>query len=594
MIFSCRIISVLIAFAAFHVASAGTNGFLVPPFRGSAASEAGYWEIFTVPIGLPGNVADRAGSTTGAILAQNDTNAFLTGSGNIYNLNGASAFTLADSTPFSVGTVVLQTRALGSELDYPSIFLTYTNESGEHSLEPVLRAELNRGTQPGLGITVSFLWQWDLSGLNVSSYVISFRAAAPSLSFDALTLDTSDQFTPLFTEPFTLNDTTPAIERWLYAFNAAPCDRPAASVFGTLGDDSGVDSRHAQHLVGWDTASLIPTNRGSASYLVRRCRLTLTINRGNLFAYDPSQDSWRTYFETNHPAYTTDSDAGRPIELFGAGFRHGFDAATFDQCAPFGTNSTGQRNAYAAGWSTNGNLVDVSNNVGKTNEAFPQFEVMPFAIGQTTNAAPGELVPAGARITFDLNLDDPLVLAYVQSALHTGRLRFMVTSLHTTAGQLGTPSYPDFATHFNEAVVTPTRLELDGVVVSNGDIDSDGLPDDWELFSLASLTHSGDADADADGASNVSEFRAGTDPSSSSSTLKVSSEPGEVPGQVVLSAPHSASHHCRVEYTEDFITWTPLANAPVFDLETGIAQWTDPAANGSKRFYRLRVETTGP
>ena len=260
-------------------------------------------------------------------------------------------------------------------------------------------------------------------------------------------------------------------------------------MFGSFGDDTGVDTRHAQHLVGWDTASLIPTNRSPANYLVRRCRLTLTVNRGNLFAYDPTRDSWRTYFETNHPAYLADSDAGRPVELFGAGFRNGFDAATFDQCALFGTNVTGQRNAYAAGWSTNGSLVDVSNNVGKTNEAFPRFEVMPFAVGQTTNAPPGELVPAGAKVTFDLNLNDAFVLAYVQSGLNSGRLRFMVTSLHTSAGQFGTPGYPDFATRFNEAVATPTRLELDGVVVSNGDMDSDGLPDDWELFSLSSLTH---------------------------------------------------------------------------------------------------------
>ena len=196
MILLSRLAVALLASSLVHVASAATNGFLVPPFRGSAASEAGYWETFTVPVGGAGNSADRVGSTSGAILTQHDTNAFLTGSGNIYNLNGASAFTLADSTPFTIGTIVLQTRALGSELDYTSILLTYTNESGQHSLAPVLSAELNRGTQPGLGITVSFLWQWDLSGLDVSSYVISFRAAAPSLSFDSLTLDTLDRFDP--------------------------------------------------------------------------------------------------------------------------------------------------------------------------------------------------------------------------------------------------------------------------------------------------------------------------------------------------------------------------------------------------------------
>ena len=292
----------------------------------------------------------------------------------------------------------------------------------------------------------------------------------------------------------------------MYPFNAAPCDRTASSAFGTLGDESGVDSRHAQHLLGWDTGALIATNRGATNYLVSRVRVTLTINRGNIFAYDPTQDDFRTYFPTNDPARLADTDTGRPVELFGAGFRNGYTAASFDQCAPFGVSGIGTRNAYATGWSTNGALVDVGNNVGKTNPATPPFEVAPFAIGQTTNVAPGQLVPAGAKITFDLNLADPFVLAYVRNALHSGNLRLMVTALHETSGQFGGPSYPDFVTHFNEAVINPTRLEIDGVVIGAGDADADGLPDDWELFYLNGLTDSGATDSDADGMSNAKEL----------------------------------------------------------------------------------------
>lgn len=474
---SCIVVATLAVCSAFEACrvSAGTNGFFVPFFRGLATSEAGYWETFTVSVGAPGNLPDRAGASSGAVLTQLEANAILTGSGNIYNVSGTNVFEVADATPFTVGTVILQARTLGSELDYNSISLIYSNDSGQHSIAPLSRVELNRGTQPGLGATVSSLWQWDLTGLNIDAYTILFRANGASLSFDAMTLDTWNQFVPLFSLPFNVNDTAPAIERWMYAFNAAPCDRPAGSVFGSIGDAAGVDTRHAQHLIGWDTVSVIPTNRGPARYLVGRCRITLTINRGNLFEYDPTKDDFRTYFETEHPDYLSDADAGRPVELFGVGFRNGYDAESFDQCAPFGTNAPGHRNVYAAGYSTNGILVDVSNNVGKTNANFPRFEVAPFATGQTTNVAPGQFVPPGAKITFDLNLNDPFVLAYVQNGLNSGRLRLMVSSLHVTSGQLGTPSYPDFATHFNEAVLTPTRLELEGLAVGNGDVDSDGL-----------------------------------------------------------------------------------------------------------------------
>lgn len=571
---------------------AGTNGFFVPFFRGSSNSEAGYWETFTVAVGAPGNLPDKPVATTGAVLTQSDTNAFLTGSGNIYNLSGLSSFTVADTTPFTLGTVVLQTRTLGAELNYGSVLLNYTNESGAHALPPLSRVELDRGSVPGLGNTVSSLWQWDVSGLNVSNYFLSFSAAGPSLSFDSMTLDTWEQFVPLFTQPFNVNSTAPVIERWVYPFNAAPCDRTAGSTFGTLASDSGVDSRHAQQLIGWDTAAWIPTNQTPARYLVRRCRVTLTINRGDLFVYDPTQDDYRTYFETNHPAFLPDADAGRPMELFGAGFRNGFDAASFDQCALFGSNAPGQRNAFAVGWSTNGALVDVGNNVGKTNEAFPRFEVAPFAIGQTTNVAPGQLLPAGAKITFDLNLNDPFVLAYVQNALSTGRLRLMATSLHTTGGQFGAPSYPDFVTHFNEAVIDPTRLEMEGVVMSPGDVDADGLPDDWEMFYLTALTFGAASDPDGDGAANPAEFRAGTNPLNAASLLRLSLARNET--GTTLRFPHAAGRQYALEFTENFQEWNTLTNSPVFDLPAGVAEWTDYAPSASQRYYRARATSPLP
>ena len=575
--------------AAPLVSLAGTNGFIVPFFRGGANSQAGYWETFSTAVGAPGNLPDKPGASTGALLTQTSPTAFLTGSGNIYNLDNASLFAVSNTTPYVLGMVVLQARTLGTELDYNSVMLSYTNASGPHTFAPLPRVELNRGSQPGLGATVSSLWQWNLAGSNITTFVITFSAAGPSTSFDALTLDTSTNSTLLFTPPFHVNDTAPVIERWMYANNAAPCDRPAGSTFGVFGDDSGVDTRIAQHLIGWDTAALVPTNRGIVNYLVSRCRVTLTINRGNLFSYDPTHDGFRTYFETNHPAYMPDSDTGRPVELFGAGFRNGFTAASFDQCALMGSDAPGQRNAYAAGWSTNGALADVGNNVGKTNAAFPRFEVQPFAVGQTTNVAPGQPLPAGAKITFDLNLADPFVLGYVRSALNSGNLRLMVSTLHISGGQFGGPSYPDFVTHFNEAVLNPTRLEIDGVVASSGDVDGDTLPDDWEIFYLHGLTDNATTDTDADGASNLAELRAGSNPVGATNALRIVTMTRDGTGRTTLRVPHFASHTNAVEFTEILGTsWTPLTNAPVYELETGTALWRDDATGRTNRFYRVR------
>lgn len=412
------------------------------------------------------------------------------------------------------------------------------------------------------------------------------RVTALSFLLGVVTILTSAQ--PAHAQSFTVNDTAPAIERWMYPFNSAPCNRPAGSIFGTLGDEAGVDSRHGQHLVGWDTQSLVATNQGAAYYLIRSCRLTLTINRGGFFQFDPTQDSYRTYFEANQPGYEPDTDVGRPIELFGVGFRNNFTVFTYEQCSAFGGFSAGGRNAYAAGWSTNGTLVDVGNNVGKTNVLFPSFEVAPFAIGQAAEVTVGEFVPTAAKITFDLNLADPLVLTYVQRALDQGRLRFMVTSLHGTEGQTGQQTYPDFVTHFNEAVFDPSRIEITGTVVSDTDTDTDELPDDWEQFYFESLTPTATDDPDADGANNLAEHQAGTHPLQGDSVLQILSIDGHA-GEIHLRFTHAASRQYVIESTEDFVTWTPLADAPVYELGTGIAEWKD-AAPTAQRFYRLRAQ----
>jgi hypothetical protein len=562
---------------------AGTNNFSVPFFRGSPNSELGFWENFTTASGGE-NSPDRPGSTSGAVLIQSNTNAILTSTFNIYNPADLSEFTLRDGTPFVLGTVVLQARTLGAELDYGAVALTYTNESGSHSLPPAYRLERDRGTT--LGASLSLLWQWDLTGLGVTNYSVSFKAIGPSLSFDSVTLDTWDQFAKVVPEIF-YNSSLPSLERWMYPFNASPCDRPAGAVFGTFGDASGVDSRHAQHLLGWDTANAFPTNRGPTKYLVRSARVTLTINRGNLFVYDPSHDDYRSYFETNAPGFIADTDTGRPVEMFGIGFRNGFNINTFDQCAPFGGAATAQRNAFTVSWNTNGVLADVSNNIGKTNELYPSFEAWPFAVGRTTGAAAAEPVPAGAKITFDLNLNDPFVFAYVQRALNDGKLRLGLSSFH--GGEQGQPAFPDFVTHFSETATEPTKIELVAVAVRDTDSDADGLPDDWEEFYFGQLAATGGQDSDGDGQSNALEMAAGTNPRATTSALRVTSV-SSTNGAVNLRWAHAPNRQYQLETCDDFSVWTPVAGfAPVYP-EPGVAEWSNRSPDRAKKFYRLRAQ----
>lgn len=585
---------------------AGTNGFVVPSFRGSTNSEFGYWETFSVPVGAPGNRPDKPGATTDAILSQTNGTAFLTGSGNIYNLAGASSFTLADATSVTVGTVILQTRTIGSELDYTSILLTYSDDGGSHSLAPLFRYELDRTA--GQGFNVSSLWQWDLTGLDVTNYIIVFHADGTSLSFDSLTLDTASQFSRAFPQqPFTLRSTPANLARWMYPFNSNPESRPTASVFGSLGSAPDFDSRDAQYLLGWNTTNQIPAGQGADHYLIRRARVTLTIASGNQYTYTGTLPDYRSYFPTNDPRHLPSLTSGSPVELFGAGFRGGYAATNYPQNGPWGISPNvyaTNRIAYAAGFDTNGILVDVSNNVGDngTDEIAAPFEVAPFAVGQSIDVKPGDQMPAGSQLTFDLNLEDPLIYRYIQDGLNNGNLSFMATSF-IAASFSGPPTYPNFYTIFSP-IATASQyplLDLEGTIVrTNIDTDGDSLPDDWENFYFGKLGVGAMNDFDGDGASNLAEFQAGTNPTHAGSVFQVSSIQHEI-NMAELHFRFAPGREYTVRRSEDLKNWQTVTPSSLIYSSAWLAKsgtniaypspvfsvWRDTNAVNAQSYYRI-------
>ena len=178
--------------ASTSLASAATNGFFTPSWRGSANSEFGFWETFATPVGAPGNAANSG--TSGGVLTQSDSMALPTGSGNIYGFLGIATFSLADSVSFNLGTVLLQTRTAGAELALDQVWLNYSDGTGAHTLAPIANGLLDQSAQPG-GTGYSRFWQWDLTGLAITDYTVTFLASGQHLSFDAMTLDVANQFT---------------------------------------------------------------------------------------------------------------------------------------------------------------------------------------------------------------------------------------------------------------------------------------------------------------------------------------------------------------------------------------------------------------
>lgn len=255
----------------------------------------------------------------------------------------------------------------------------------------------------------------------------------------------------------------PTLDRWMYPFNQEPGTRAEAMTFGALGIPDFFDDRDAQFIIGFDTIPTVPAGLGLAAYQIQSARLTVTISTDETSLYDPTFDSFETYLDEQNGLYEPDGDEGRPIEVYGLGFRNGFGRFSFQESTVFSFGDPtleGVRNAYALGYLPNGDPVDISNNVRD------QFEVTPFAIGQIDGLAPGSPVPSESDVTFDLDLTNPDVVRYLQSSLNDGRLLLTVSSLHD-ASQGGQVTYPRYYTKENglsEFFDYEARLDLEVII----------------------------------------------------------------------------------------------------------------------------------
>lgn len=406
---------------------------------------------------------------------------------------------------------------------------------------------------------------------------------------------------------FGVNMAPPTLDRWMYPFDFEPGQRASSSTFASF--DSRFDTRDAQFLLGWDTAALVPTNSAPSRYLLKRVRVSVTISRDKTFFYDPTYDSYVTYM-TNQPAYVADTDLGRPIELYGAGFRGGFTAETFLENSSYGplnaftssNISIATRNAFAAQFDSRGELIDIANHVGQANAEWTNapFEAHPWAIGQTTNAVPGELVPEDSVLTFDLDLTNPQVLGYVQNALSTGRLRLFISSLspaqQATVGGTGNGGFGSYPLYGNKenALYDPPKLEIEGAVVSDTDSDNDGLPDDWEDFYFGDLADTAETDPDGDGIPNAREYATGTNPDDAASAFRLLATSFDADGQVKVRFTTAPGRSYRVEVSPDLKSWNP-AQGQLSYPATGEAEFTEqrlnlPPAAPPMGFCRVVVE----
>lgn len=120
------------------------------------------------------------------------------------------------------------------------------------------------------------------------------------------------------------------------------------------------------------------------------------------------------------------------------------------------------------------------------------------------------------------------------------------------------------------------------VTTWGADANGDQLPDEWQRENWGKTWPAVDADTDGDGASNLSEFLAGTDPTDPGSVLKVQISPREQ--GVYLEWNTNPGSYYQLQVTSDFQTWT---NSGTARFAPSTLDAVPAAGSGQTQYYRV-------
>jgi prepilin-type N-terminal cleavage/methylation domain-containing protein len=284
---------------------------------------------------------------------------------------------------------------------------------------------------------------------------------------------------------------------------------------------------------------LVQSGLPAASYNVHSVTVTLSMwksTNGSVF-YDDTPDSRSQLITDASPGGSYDS--ARPIELYGAGFNYRSDGVTkyagfdFGNVSPDTTLMNENAHPYAGvgghyiaypivapNPATPTAYADVSNSItggysatAAGNSTAP-FDVMSWAIGKNSALNNGDVVPNDTTFTFELDLNAPGVLQYVQDSLSKGGLGFFFSSVHPADNPAvgGSNAYPQWI--LREHGELPPTLTIDydiGPTFPPGDYDHSGSVDAadytfWRTTFGSSVAPGSGADGNGDGVVNAADY----------------------------------------------------------------------------------------
>ena len=521
---------IAIAMLALHTKTNAAE-FAVPDWADNTNARFSQWLNFTSARGEPGNRPDVEGSNAGGLLTQSVPGAFVTGSGNIYNPAAPSVFLLTHESDSSYQTVVLQTKIIG-DIDTENVALEYEKDDQTESIaSPAVEIDRESG---GFGDTIIYQWTWNLSDLRLTRISIRFGAAGTHASLASVRLDILLE-TAATGEVIEAGFDKPSQDRWNYPWNSTPGARALASLFRATDTEVGID-RYGTFIVGFDTSALIPEGNASGAYQITAAQLRLMTSGNFEVPYDPNYDPVASHLPETHELYMADEDSGRPIHVFGTGFRNGFNMETWNETTPYSPGGDAQRTVFPIILDENGLPKDVSLAVDYDNPS----DTDPFAVGRLEDTEAGDPIPEDTWMIFDIDLNNAGTLAYLQQGLSQGKLSFTFTSLNGGGREVRT--YPEFYTS-DHLVGEAPQLQL-SVRIVDGPI----LPDPPVITGIRRTD---------DGI-----------------TIQFTS-----PGSGTVS----------IRWTTDFTSWEAVATLAIEPLGNGQYEWTDSQVDVAMKFYQVFI-----